>query len=52
MEQDASWMLDRSGHEQGGCCIQAITRDYARFGQFILDGARSDGRSIVAAHGS
>jgi CubicO group peptidase (beta-lactamase class C family) len=48
MEQDASWMLDRTNHEHGGCCIQASTRDYARFGQFILDGARIDGRPIVA----
>ncbi len=48
MEQDASWMLDRSGHEQGGCCMQATTRDYARLGQFILDGARVDGASVVA----
>jgi CubicO group peptidase (beta-lactamase class C family) len=48
MERDASWMLDRTGHEQGGCCMQATTRDYARFGQFILDGARIDGQSIVA----
>jgi CubicO group peptidase (beta-lactamase class C family) len=48
MEQDASWMLDRTGHEHGGCCIQASTRDYARLGQFILDGARIDGQSIVA----
>jgi CubicO group peptidase (beta-lactamase class C family) len=48
MEQDASWMLDRSGHEQGGCCLDATTRDYARFGQFILDGARIDGVSVVA----
>lgn len=48
MEQDASWMLDRSGHEHGGCCIQATTRDYARLGQFILDGARIDGQSILA----
>jgi CubicO group peptidase (beta-lactamase class C family) len=48
MERDASWMLDRTGHEQGGCCMQASTRDYARFGQFILDGARIDGQSIVA----
>jgi len=47
MERDASWMLDRTGHEQGGCCMQATTRDYARFGQFILDGARIDGQSIV-----
>jgi CubicO group peptidase (beta-lactamase class C family) len=48
MERDAAWMLDRSDHEQGGCCIQATTRDYARFGQFILDGARIDGKSVVA----
>jgi CubicO group peptidase (beta-lactamase class C family) len=48
MEMDASWMVDRSDHEHGGCCVQASTRDYARFGQFILDGARIDGRSIVA----
>jgi len=47
MESDASWMLDRTGHEHGGCCIQATTRDYARFGQFVLEGARIDGRSIV-----
>ena len=47
MESDASWMLDRSGHEHGGCCIQASTRDYARFGQFILDGGRVDGRPIL-----
>ena len=48
MEQDASWMLDRSGHEHGGCCIEATTRDFARFGQFVLDGARIDGRPVVA----
>jgi len=48
MQSDASWMLDRTGHEHGGCCIQATTRDYARLGQFILEGARIDGKSIVA----
>ena len=47
MESNASWMLDRSGHEHGGCCIQATTRDYARLGQFILDAGRVDGRSIL-----
>src|SRR5262245_20552733 len=47
MERDASWMLDRTDREQGGCCIHATTRDYARFGQFILEGARIDGKSIV-----
>lgn len=47
MEGDASWMLDRSGHEHGGCCIQASTRDYARFGQFMLDGGRVHGREVL-----
>lgn len=48
MEQDASWQLDVTGHEVGRCCFQAALRDYARFGQFILDGAQIDGRPIVA----
>ena len=39
MEQDASWLLGSTGHEISGCCIQAATRDFARFGQFMLDGA-------------
>jgi CubicO group peptidase (beta-lactamase class C family) len=38
MEQEASWLLGQDGHEISGCCIQATTRDFARFGQFILDG--------------
>jgi CubicO group peptidase (beta-lactamase class C family) len=48
MEQDASWELDVTDHEQGGCCFQATTRDFARVGQFILGGARVDGRPVVA----
>jgi CubicO group peptidase (beta-lactamase class C family) len=47
MERDAEWMIDDVGHEQGGCCLAVTLRDYGRFGQFILDGARVDGRSIV-----
>lgn len=38
MEQDATWLLGQDGHEISGCCIQASTRDFARFGQFILEG--------------
>jgi len=48
MEQDATWMVDRTGNVHGGCCIAATTRDYARLGQFILEGARIDGQAIVA----
>ena len=48
MEQDATWILSRTGQEISGCCIQAATRDFARFGQFVLDGARVNGRPVVA----
>lgn len=47
MEQDATWILGRTGSEISGCCIQAAPRDFARFGLFILEGARADGQSIV-----
>ena len=47
MEQKATWILSKTGQEISGCCIQAATRDFARFGLFILDGARSGGRPIV-----
>jgi len=47
MAQQATWILSRTGREISGCCIQAATRDFARFGQFILDGARVNGQSIV-----
>ena len=48
MERDAEWMIDDVGHEQGGCCLAVTLRDYGRFGQFVLDGARIKGKSIVA----
>jgi CubicO group peptidase (beta-lactamase class C family) len=48
MGRDAEWMIDDVGHEQGGCCLAMTLRDYGRFGQFILDGARVEGQPIVA----
>ncbi len=47
MEQQATWILSKTGQEISGCCIQAATRDYARFGQFILVGAQANGQSIL-----
>ncbi|MES3001943.1 MAG: serine hydrolase [Pseudomonadota bacterium] len=47
MEQQATWLLSKTGQEISGCCIQATARDYARMGQFILGGARVNGQSIV-----
>jgi CubicO group peptidase (beta-lactamase class C family) len=46
MEQDGSWLLGSTGHEVSGCCVQASTRDYARFGMFMLGGAKIGGQSI------
>lgn len=37
MEHDAVWVTDRQGHERGGCCLAMTLRDYARFGQLMLD---------------
>jgi len=47
MEQQATWILSKTGQEISGCCLQAATRDFARFGQFILNGAAVGGQSIV-----
>ncbi len=48
MEHDASWQLDRTGHEQGGCCLQATLRDFARFGQLVLESGQVEGQAIVS----
>jgi len=47
MEQQATWLLSRSGKEISGCCVQAASRDFARFGLFVLNGTRVNGQSIV-----
>ncbi len=45
MERDLFWMVDQSGQNIGGCCLSASLRDYARIGQFVLEG----GRRVVPA---
>lgn len=45
MEQDAFWMVDPSGREVSGCCLSVSLRDYARMGQFAMDG----GKGVVPA---
>lgn len=47
MQQDASWLLGQDGHEISGCCIQAATRDFARFGLFMLAGAVTKDGPVV-----
>lgn len=48
MEADGSWLLGKDGNAISGCCLQARTRDFARFGLFILGGANNaDGSAIL-----
>ncbi|MBS0481506.1 MAG: serine hydrolase [Proteobacteria bacterium] len=47
MEAQATWLLGKTGHEISGCCLQAETRDFARFGLFVLANGHVGGQQIV-----
>jgi CubicO group peptidase (beta-lactamase class C family) len=47
MERDAIWMIDGRGREAAGCCISMTLRDYARVGQFALDGGVAGDKRVV-----
>lgn len=50
MNHDATWLLDSWGEdamEMTGCCLNAALRDWARFGEFILEGGQVDGKSLL-----
>ena len=49
MEQDAIWVDDPAGHERGGCCMSMTARDYARLGQFMLEGGKVNGQDVLPA---
>jgi CubicO group peptidase (beta-lactamase class C family) len=52
MEADASWNLDGKGadaSEIAFCCLNATLRDYARFGQFLLDNGSWNGQQLLPA---
>ncbi|MBD3894489.1 beta-lactamase family protein [Halomonas sp. ML-15] len=52
MEHDAEWWLDaEDGQEIGGSGLLATLRDYARFGQFILDERHNDNGQGVLPDG-
>ena len=48
-EADATWLVDRSGHEVTFCCINAVLRDYARLGLLLAHGGNWRGRQIIPA---
>lgn len=48
MEKDGYWLLTATdGLEWGGANISATLRDYARFGQFFMEGGVAKGRQVL-----
>jgi CubicO group peptidase (beta-lactamase class C family) len=51
MEGDASWSLDRArkegGMELGYCCLHSSARNFARFGQLLLQGGAWAGQQLL-----
>lgn len=49
MESDASWSVDskKNQTEKAFCCINAIARDFAKFGLLYLNTGYWDGRQVV-----
>lgn len=50
MEQDGIWITGTDGRERSGCCMSMTLRDYARFGQFMLEGGKAQGRDLLPAN--
>jgi CubicO group peptidase (beta-lactamase class C family) len=48
-EADARWMVDASGQEAGWTGLNAVLRDYARFGLLLANGGRSGSRQLIPA---
>jgi CubicO group peptidase (beta-lactamase class C family) len=48
-EADAKWLLDGAEkHEKAFCCFNGIARDYARFGQLMLNGGKWGDKQIIS----
>lgn len=41
------WMTDPGNNNIGGCCLSLRLSDYARMGQFALEGGVADGRGVM-----
>lgn len=48
-EHEARWLVDSTGMAMGFGGLNAVLRDYARFGQMYLDKGRVGGRQVVPA---
>jgi len=50
MADDAYWIKDEcDGSDTGGSGLSATLADYARLGQFMLQGGRIDGKPVIAS---
>lgn len=48
-EQQGLWLLDgASHHEKAFCCYNAVARDYARFGQLLLNKGKWNGKQLIS----
>jgi CubicO group peptidase (beta-lactamase class C family) len=50
MESDANWNIDHEKHQtiKSFCCINAIARDFARFGRLYLNKGEWNGRQVIS----
>jgi len=48
-EAHATWLVDKGGFETGYCCINAVLRDYGRFGMLLANYGALDGKQIIPA---
>lgn len=46
-EADATWLIDRAGQEATYCCLNAVLRDYARFGLLLAHDGQLGDRQII-----
>ena len=48
-EENALWSLDKKdGMEKAYCCFNSNARDFARFGQLLLNGGSWNGRQLIS----
>jgi CubicO group peptidase (beta-lactamase class C family) len=48
-EHDALWCLDqKDGHEKAYCCFNSNARDFARFGQLILNKGKTIDKQLIS----
>ncbi len=48
MEEDATWNIDNFGMEKTFCCINAISRDFAKLGVMMANDGEFNGKQIIS----